>query len=82
MADDRRTLIEQSWSPRSDAQVLDEIHKMSKWKPYLKGVFDGRAEGQAILVTGSARLETFRQTGEPLAGRYFQARLYPFLVRE
>ena len=82
VADDRRILIEQSWSPRSDLLVLDEIHKMPKWKAYLKGVFDGRAEGQAVLVTGSARLETFRQTGESLAGRYFQARLHPFSVRE
>jgi predicted AAA+ superfamily ATPase len=82
VADDRRILVGQSWSPRADLLVLDEIHKMPDWKGYLKGVFDGRAEGQAILVTGSARMETFRQSGESLAGRYFQARLHPFSVRE
>lgn len=79
---DRRILIDQSWSPRADLLVFDEIHKMPNWKAYLKGVFDGRSEGQAILVTGSARMETFRQSGESLAGRYFQARLHPFSVRE
>lgn len=79
---DRRILLAQSWSPRSDLLVLDEIHKMPNWKVYLKGVFDGRSEGQSILVTGSARMETFRQSGESLAGRYFQARLHPFSVRE
>jgi hypothetical protein len=69
-------------SPRADLLVIDEIHKMSDWKAYLKGVFDGRAAGQAILVTGSARMETFRQSGESLAGRYYQTRLHPFSVRE
>jgi len=79
---DRRTLLDQSWGQRTDLLILDEIHKMTGWKAYLKGVFDGRAEGQAILVTGSARMETFRQSGESLAGRYFQMRLHPFSVRE
>lgn len=82
VADDRRILLGQSWSPRADMLVFDEIHKMPNWKSYLKDVFDGRAEGQAILVTGSARMETFRQSGESLAGRYYQTRLHPFSVRE
>ena len=82
VADDRRILVGQGWNPRADLLVLDEIHKMPDWKGYLKGVFDGRTEGQAILVTGSARMETFRQSGESLSGRYFQARLHPFSVRE
>ena len=80
--EDRRILTAQSWGPRTDLLVLDEIHKMPDWKNYLKGVFDGRSEAQAILVTGSARMDTFRQSGESLAGRYFQARLHPFSVRE
>jgi len=33
-------------------------------------------------VTGSARLETFRISGESLAGRYFHYRLNPFSVKE
>jgi hypothetical protein len=82
VVDDRRILLAQSWSPRTDLLVLDEIHKMQDWKSYLKGVFDSRAPGQSILVTGSARMETFRQSGESLAGRYFQTRLHPFSVRE
>lgn len=82
VADHRRILLAQSWSPRADFLVLDEIHKMPDWKSYLKGVFDGREAGQAILVTGSARMDTFRQSGESLAGRYFQARLHPFSVKE
>lgn len=79
---DRRVLLDQSWNPRAPLLVLDEIHKMRSWKAWLKGVFDGRTPGQAILVTGSARMEAFRQAGESLAGRYFALRLHPVSVRE
>jgi predicted AAA+ superfamily ATPase len=79
---DRAVLQRQSWNPRAGLLVMDEIHKMPKWKGWLKGVMDGRAAGQALLVTGSARMETFRQGGESLAGRYFAFRLHPISVRE
>ncbi|MBL8504001.1 MAG: ATP-binding protein [Rhodocyclaceae bacterium] len=79
---DRRILLDQAWSPRAGLVVLDEIHKMRDWKTYLKGAYDGRPPGQALLVTGSARLDTFRQAGASLAGRYFALRLHPLSVRE
>lgn len=79
---DRAILQRQSWNPRAQLLVIDEIHKMRRWKGWLKGVFDGRAPGQSLLVTGSARMETFRQGGDSLAGRYFAFRLHPFSVRE
>ncbi|MBI4061163.1 MAG: ATP-binding protein, partial [Elusimicrobia bacterium] len=62
--------------------ILDEIHKMKGWKGFLKGTFDTKEPRQSILVTGSARLETFRQTGDSLAGRYFLHRLHPLSVKE
>jgi hypothetical protein len=55
---------------------------MKGWKTFLKGTFDSRPEDQAILVTGSSRLETFRQSGESLAGRYLHLRLHPLSVKE
>lgn len=61
---------------------MDEINKMHGWKGWLKGVVDGRSPEQALLVTGSTRMETFRQVGDSLAGRYFAFRLHPFSVRE
>ena len=83
---DRATMLAQSWPKRATLLVLDEIHKMRGWKLWLKGVFDGRAQlngvNQQILVTGSARMDTFRQAGESLAGRYFSWRLHPISVRE
>ncbi len=86
---DRAIILASVWPARAPLLVLDEIHKMPGWKAWLKGVFDGRWQGdgqispaQQILVTGSARMDTFRQTGESLAGRYFSHRLHPISVRE
>lgn len=56
---DRAVLQRQSWSPRAQMLVIDEIHKMRGWKGWLKGMFDGRSPGQSLLVTGSTRMETF-----------------------
>ena len=82
IAGDRATIHRQSWMPDTKLLVLDELHKMAGWKPWLKGVIDGRPAGQQILVTGSARMDTFRQAGESLAGRYLSWRLHPLSVKE
>lgn len=80
--DDARVIRNQTWSLDADLLILDEIHKMKDWKGFVKGIYDTKPKGQSILITGSARLETFRQTGESLAGRYFPYRLHPISVRE
>jgi hypothetical protein len=80
--EDARIIHNQTWSTDADFLVLDEVHKMKGWKGFVKGAYDTRPEGQSILITGSARLDTFRQTGESLAGRYFSYRLHPISVRE
>jgi hypothetical protein len=79
---DARIIRGQTWPQEADLLVLDEIHKMKNWKRFIKGVFDTRPKGQAILITGSSRMETFRQAGESLAGRYFAYRLDPVSVKE
>ena len=79
---DRSLIVDHAWSPKARLLVFDEIHKMREWKTFLKGAWDGRSPGQAMLVTGSARMDTFRQGGESLAGRYYNWRLHPFSVRE
>lgn len=80
--DDARIIQSHSWALNADMLVLDEIHKMKEWKVFIKGIYDTRPADQAIMVTGSARLDTFRQTGESLAGRYFHFRLNPISVKE
>ena len=79
---DRAVLHRQSWLPDTALLVFDELHKMADWKGWLKGVGDGRPAGQRILVTGSARLDTFRKGGDSLAGRFRTIRLHPISVRE
>jgi predicted AAA+ superfamily ATPase len=82
IANDRAILLRQSWNRTAPLLVMDEIHKMPNWKSWLKGVVDDRPRDQMLLVTGSARMETFRQSGESLAGRYLAWRLHPVSVRE
>ncbi len=80
--DDRRIIESEQWLESTDLLILDELHKMPDWKNRLKGIYDTKPASLRILVTGSARLETFRQTGDSLAGRYFRHRLLPFSVAE
>ena len=79
---DRQQIIESSWLPSTKLLILDELHKMPQWKNYIKGIYDTKPESMQILVTGSARLETFRQSGDSLAGRFFRHRLNPFSLAE
>jgi len=80
--EDRKMIENESWHPSVELLIFDEIHKMSLWKSYLKGVYDTKATHQKILVTGSARLEIFNQVGDSLAGRYFLHRLMPLSPAE
>jgi predicted AAA+ superfamily ATPase len=79
---DRKIIKDEAWLEDTTLLVLDELHKMDGWKNYLKGVYDTKPDGMMILVTGSARLEAFRQQGDSLAGRFFRHRLLPFSPAE
>jgi hypothetical protein len=80
--EDRKIIEATMWFPEADLVVLDELHKMPGWKNFLKGIYDTKAPAQSILVTGSARLDTFRGMGDSLTGRYFAHRLLPFTPNE
>lgn len=79
---DLQIITKRSWARETDLIVFDEIHKMKKWKNYLKGLYDNKPETLHILVTGSARLDTFRHSGDSLVGRFFLHRLLPFALVE
>ena len=64
-------------SVKSKWICFDEIHKRPKWKDILKGIYDDHKKRFKFVVTGSARLETFRKSGDSLVGRYFHTRLFP-----
>jgi predicted AAA+ superfamily ATPase len=79
---DRKALSEQSWDRSSPLVIFDEIHKMPEWKRWLKGIYDTEGLQPNILVTGSAKLDTFRKVGDSLAGRYFSFTLHPLDLKE
>jgi len=62
--------------------VLDEIHKITRWKNILKGIYDEYQHLISIIVAGNARLDLFRRSGDSLIGRYTMAHLFPFSLRE
>jgi len=68
--------------PPSPLWIFDEIHKYRSWRNYIKGIYDGRRGGQQILVTGSARLDLYRFSGQSLQGRYHLLRLHPLTAAE
>ena len=68
--------------PSGPLWFFDEIHKYRTWRNYLKGLYDGRTADQRILVTGSARLDLYRYSGDSLLGRYHLMRLHPLSVAE
>lgn len=79
---DREIITKEQWPMDTELLILDELHKMKHWKNFLKGIYDTKETNLKILVTGSARLETFRQSGDSLAGRFFLHRLMPFDLHE
>ena len=80
--EDREIVARKTWHPQTEFLVLDELHKMPEWKNFLKGLYDTKNANLKILVTGSARLETFRGGGDSLAGRFFRHRLNPLSLLE
>lgn len=58
--------------------VLDEIHEARGWKRTLKGRYDTRPYPSDVIVTGSARLNVYKNEGDSLLGRAFHFRLQPF----
>ncbi len=79
---DRRIIKNEEWNRDAELVIFDELHKMKKWKSWIKGIYDTEGIPPALLVTGSARLDIYKKGGDSLAGRYFSYRLHPFSVKE
>lgn len=79
---DRQTINKFAWARNVDLLIFDEIHKRKEWKRFIKGVYDKEGLSPKILVTGSAKLDTYRKVGDSLAGRYLRYRLHPLDLKE
>lgn len=77
----RQQILKGEW-PTGPLLVLDELHKYRLWRNLLKGLYDSQLENQQILVTGSARLDYYRFSGDSLQGRYHYLRLHPLSLAE
>ena len=80
--EDRLSLQKKSWDRSKDLVIFDELHKLKNWKSWLKGVYDTEGIPPSLLVTGSAKLDTYRKVGDSLAGRFFQFRMHPLDLKE
>jgi len=80
--DDRLALKKKTWDRSKELVIFDELHKLKNWKSWLKGIYDTEGITPPILVTGSAKLDTYRKVGDSLAGRFFQFRIHPLDLKE
>jgi uncharacterized protein len=78
----RLDIKKRSWDRKKELVIFDELHKMRGWKSWLKGVYDVEGPTPAFIVTGSARMDVSRKSGDSLAGRFFEYHLHPFDLKE
>ncbi len=80
--EDRELILQERFPAGPGLIVLDEIHKYTRWRQVVKGLFDKRKDEIRILVTGSAKLDHYRHGGDSLQGRYHFHRLHPLSFAE
>ncbi len=82
-SEEHRLLIKKTaWRRDCELVIFDELHKLKKWKNWIKGIYDTEGVRPRLLVTGSARMDAYRKGGDSLAGRFFSYRLHPCSVAE
>ncbi|MDE0118894.1 MAG: ATP-binding protein [Bdellovibrionales bacterium] len=79
---DRLVLERKEWNRNCKYLVFDELHIKKNWKRWLKALYEKTGLNPGIIVTGSARLETYRRSGDSLAGCFFPFRLHPLDLKE
>ena len=80
--ENRLYIDNKQWDRRQKYIIFDEFHIKKNWKRWLKALFEKEGIPPGIVVTGSAKLEAFRRTGDSLAGCFFSYRLHPFDLKE
>lgn len=80
--DHRDRLKNKEWDRKKELIIFDELHKHPKWKSWLKGIYDVEKIPPFLLVTGSAKLNTYKKVGDSLAGRFFSYQLFPLDLKE
>lgn len=81
-AEHRRAIQKKQWREDASLVIFDELHKLSRWKQWIKGIYDLKPINQQYIVTGSARLDVYKRGGDSLLGRYHYWRLHPLTLDE
>ena len=80
--EDRQRIIKKQWDEDHQLLVFDELHKYSRWKNWIKGLYDKNRHQNQYFVTGSARMDLYQRGGDSLLGRYHYWRLHPLTLDE
>ncbi len=81
-AKDRKKLLNNQLPPHQKLLIFDELHKYSRWRNWLKGIYDKQKSSRNFLITGSGNLKHYNRGGDSLQGRYYSYRLHPFSLME
>ncbi len=79
---DKKKILNLSFSPDSEIIIFDEVHKYKNWKNHIKSFYDVYGDKYRIIVTESARLDLYRKGGDSMLGRYHYHRLHPISYAE
>ena len=80
--DHRRQILKRDWSDEETYVALDEIHKYSRWKNFLKGTYDTQKDKHRFIITGSAKLDIYKKGQDSMLGRFFSWRVHPLCLSE
>jgi predicted AAA+ superfamily ATPase len=80
--DHRRQILKRDWSDEDTYVALDEIHKYSRWKNFLKGTYDTQKDKHRFIITGSAKLDIYKKGQDSMLGRFFSWRVHPLCLSE
>ncbi len=81
-SDHRKRTLKRDWNDEQRVIILDEIHKFSRWKNFVKGTYDTQKAKHRFVITGSAKLDVFKKGQDSMLGRFFSWRLHPLCLSE
>ena len=68
-AQDRAVIKDEAWSGDTDLLILDELHKLPRWKNYLKGIVRHTTTAAPHPGYRQRTARDFPSIGDSLAGR-------------
>lgn len=80
--DHRKRILKRDWVDEDTYIALDEIHKFSRWKNFLKGTYDTQKNKHRFIITGSAKLDVYKKGQDSMLGRFFSWRVHPLCLSE